>query len=189
MACFWKFSGRSDGHSELSRIADVHVRCEVRSQRLVKVVARCCYEKCSDRCSHLVLIAPIVLSLISPARAAGWLRVTHYRWRMADNGHHCQPLPLATTHTTTDKPQPATGESETKGRLKLKLSLPDSYLFAACTKGAKMMLIHLRLQLFAFPLNIFTQILKQSTAFPHSAPVQHRIIIRIQIRTQLVCTR
>ena len=56
---------------------------------------------------------------------------------MADNGHHCQPLPLATTHTTTDKPQLATRESETKGRLKLKLSLPDSYLFAACTKGEK----------------------------------------------------
>ena len=125
-------------------------------------------------------------------RAAGWLRVTHlthYRWRMADNGHHCQPVPLATTHTTAHRPQPATRESETKGRLKLKLSLPDSYLFAACTKGAKMMLIHLRLQLFAFQLNIFTQILKQSAAFSHSGSVQHRIIIRIQIRTQIVCTR
>ena len=52
-----------------------------------------------------------------------------------------------------------------------------------------MMLIHLRLQLFAFQLNIFTQILKQSAAFSHSGSVQHRIIIRIQIRTQIVCTR
>ena len=68
---FEKFSGWTNCHGELSRIACVHVRCEVRSQSLVKVVAGCCYEKCSDRCSHLVLIAPIVLSLISPAGQRG----------------------------------------------------------------------------------------------------------------------
>ena len=79
---FGKFSGRPDCHCELSRIACVHVRCEVRSQSLVKVVAGCCYEKCSDRCSHLVLIAPIVLSLISPAGSG------------VAAGHPFHPLPM-----------------------------------------------------------------------------------------------
>ena len=160
----------------------------------MKVVAGCCYEKCSDRCSHLVLIAPIVLSLISPTGQRGGCGspispITDDVWRiMVTIANQCPwrpPTPPQTGHNQ----QPATRESETKGRLKLKLSLPDSYLFAACTKGAKLMLIHLRLQLFAFQLNIFTQILKQSAAFSHSGSVQHRIIIRIQIRTQIVCTR
>ena len=101
---FEKFSGWTNCHGELSRIACVHVRCEVRSQSLVKVVAGCCYEKCSDRCSHLVLIAPIVLSLISPAGQRGGCGspITDDVWRiMVTIANQCPwrpPTPPQTGH-------------------------------------------------------------------------------------------
>ena len=136
----------------------------------------------SDRANCIVNRTNTYSELISPAGQRGGCGspITDDVWQiMVTIANQCPrrpPTPPQTGHNQ----QPATRESETKGRLKLKLSLPDSYLFAACTKGAKLMLIHLRLQLFAFQLNIFTQILKQSTAFSHSGSVQHRIIIRIQ---------